>query len=109
MPKLDRKINDVYATVTRPVAIAVLRQISELCGWDYNRENILFRGEALHAKMSAANEQPPQVVDQDVKGPADGFIQLSLTLSLKNRRLCTIPFINETVFQYLKTVTLAYR
>ncbi|EDD9854415.1 TPA: hypothetical protein OKR56_000626 [Escherichia coli] len=80
MPKLDRKINDVYATVTRPVAIAVLRQISELCGWDYNRENILFRGEALHAKMSAANEQPPQVVDQDVKGPADGFIQIELNI-----------------------------
>lgn len=78
MPKVSQAINDVYATATRPIAFAAIRKIAAICGWDFSKEELIFRGKAVQPQPLADLEYLPNTVNNDVKGPGDGFLSIEL-------------------------------
>lgn len=78
MPKVSQALNDIYITATRPIAFSAIRKIATLCGWDFSKEELIFRGKAIQPQVSAELEYKPGSVDNDVKGPGDGFLSIEL-------------------------------
>lgn len=89
MPKIDRKLADTYSTVSRPVALTMIRQISHLCGWDFDTDNVLFAGRAIQNKLDATLEPGPQQTNYDVKGPADSFTRIELQEAIEENAAVT--------------------
>lgn len=78
MPKVSQALNDIYITATRPIAFSAIRKIATLCGWDFSKEELIFRGKAIQPQVSAELEYKLNTVNNDVKGPGDGFLSIEL-------------------------------